>query len=269
MPAVAGEDHGTTRPALAVLDFQGNPTPNSHPIVCVFLLPDVAENELIEDLLIRSDPAPGPKESSKYQVPFSIAPDNRLFVITLSFLTAQMSTTLFVPLSTFLPYLSRESEGVPLGCHSQQVDVPWEEWGSHGSRMDMLPLVGSGWAWPCYVHGSRFVCPHAAVHSSRHRFIDVFDFNPVPIRRLVQTADGVDDPDELDTNFQLVLEPVTISASEIPLFADNVTTHLPYRLMRSREKVLFDAVMLTEDNLVTVTVRESRYFFGLHATFHV
>lgn len=239
---------------LVVADFHANHTPGSYTVVREFLLPPLAPWCSIGDMLIRSDPAPSYHGASTVaadsQVPFLTAPDNRLFVITCQL--GLDAIILFVPLSTFTSFLDKPTEVVSTLTGLPRSSVLWDHWGPHGSRMMEISAMED--VWVCYVYGSRCIRPRKPKHQGgrrRPRYIDVLDFNPLVVRRLTQKEE------ETCLRGQVVRQATTILAGEKSIFQEDVTTHLPYFITRTDEKVRFDAVMLTEENLVTVKVSKS------------
>ncbi|KAI0272083.1 hypothetical protein BGY98DRAFT_168578 [Russula aff. rugulosa BPL654] len=117
----------------------------------------------------------------------------------------------------------REKEGA---C---AVDVPWEEWGPHGTRFFVLAM---GFQWLRYVHGTRVVCP--VLQATGESRVEVLDFNvhasraPTAAEKLAATRMGIDTarPPE---GARFVCEPSVFAAETV--FANQVVTGLPYYSM--------------------------------------
>ncbi|KAH8112781.1 hypothetical protein DFH11DRAFT_1689697 [Phellopilus nigrolimitatus] len=329
MPARQGDQ----QPRLLILDIDQTAaiSPSGHPrsyaAICEFHFPELQQYADVEDILIHSDPAPYmhgryEKESSdldgvQQPVAFSIAPQNRVFVITMSVATVYDDAgdhrasevnhlAIFIPLSTFLPYIMspRETDLIPANLLDEEfffgdfentprrrIAVEWRDWLCGGARMLRVPSVQR--VWVCNVFGGRFVYALQAYdevvpHAARH--VAVLDFNGPAIRRdqaslhrevagdtqlninkerevecEVECADGVQERESRKklkggTLIEDVLEPGTLSAESCGIFEEDVTTYLPYRRTVLPEKVRFDGVMLTEDNIIFVNRRAPKEY---------
>ena len=166
-----------------------------------------------------------------------------------------------------------DSNGIPGAIRARRrcdggIAVPWEDWMQKGARALLVPTAER--VWVCNVYGSRYV--HAveprdldAPRMARH--VAVLDFNLDALRYeeekgisdLATESDGcweaeADDGKRRKAKVQIYDEPSTLPAMSCGIFDEDVTTSLPYRRTVLREKVKFDGVMLTEDNIVFVNV---------------
>jgi len=131
--------------------------------------------------------------------------------------------------------------------------------GAYGTRA--LRIRPPDDVWTRYVSGSRVVCSGRLADNvapqewnTRLQFIELYDFNPLRVRRAHQeSADGIA---LLDRNWQVEMEPTTIPNEDCSLFIEEVRTGLPYLKSLSKPIRRFDALMLSEDNIVVVRWRQ-------------
>jgi hypothetical protein len=234
-----------SRPVLLVYDFDNahgatfRLEDNEH--LCAFLFPDISRWTIPLTISIRSEPSPAWAPHPDMQVPFHIAPDQRLFVITFwaSLRGHLHSFVLFVPLSTFLSFVDQLEHG------GYQVD--WDHWGPRGTRM--IPGIGQSDVWVCYVFGMKFTVTGASADEMVAAVYKVYDFNQLAIRRVQTRA-------QLPVDGTTVVTQCTVLSPGV--FAEPVTTHLPYRSRtmvvapKGRQPTGFTAVMCSEDNIVAV-----------------
>ncbi|KAI0094795.1 hypothetical protein BDY19DRAFT_988597 [Irpex rosettiformis] len=196
---------------------------------------------------VRSDPSPRWQPSPDLKVPFFTSRNDRLFVVTLWVAEGGTIYTLllFVPLSTIMSRLkSRGSFGG---------EYVWDEWGPHGSRMMKAP-GGHSMIWVCYVFGQSFVSPWRTEDYTEvpvgAKAIRILDFNQLAVKKDV--AEG---PDHEPAVTEVVQNSSVLELGMILLHP--VRTYLPYRTKTIRvplhEDHAFNAVMLNEDTIVTVT----------------
>lgn len=241
---------GGTGHRLYVLDM-GHPSSEKIGLTanyfCSFAWPQFDAFTIPAELSIRSDPPPAWQPDPQAQVPFSIAHQHRLFIITSSVLTGDghISThDLFVSADTLLSHI----EALPAG--TLRHDINWEEWGLTGTRL-MWSSPSSDWV--CYVFGTKFV-----TLTSRNQLfpdtLEIWDFNQLAMRRDPESSEN---PASRDGIARHVYDSSVIKAGE---FLYDVRTSLPYRvtkrsLPRSFTQHSFTAVMCSEDNLILVDVR--------------
>lgn len=298
----------------------------SYAAICELHLPPLDPWSEVAGVLIRTDPPPhcfsindtGVFSSSfenacSTPVPFSVAPYNRLFVITLAVFPSleiarrprdeeYHSVAIFVPFSTFLPFISPNSNRVPevivpdtgptepkLRQPMRRNAVKWSDWIPNGTRMLILPSEEQ--VWVCNVFGSRYVYPLEPRNEDRPtsaRHFAVMDFNGTDIRKVQQQQQGPESSkspqitsskDELKdcqtthtgtqivgSDFDEALTEVntgsTIESDVYRIFTEDVTTNVPYRCTVSKQAFNFDGVMITEDNIVLVKVSTSRFLIS-------
>jgi hypothetical protein len=218
--------------------------------VCAFLYPTLDVSVTPIEILIRSDPGPIWTPHIDLQVPFHVSPNERLFVVTFwaSDGINTPSFVLFLPFSTLLLHL----DTVIPGTNSHMFE--WEDWGPEGTRL--MPSMGHSDIWVCYVFGMRFVAPHSATMgvSGQHSAIDVYDFNGLALRRIIS---GAQQP---VYGTEVIIEPTVISVVNHGIFAEDISTSLPYRIRtlslppKDGEAHKFTAAMCSEDSLITVGV---------------
>lgn len=150
------------------------------------------------------------------------------------------------------------------------IAVPWEDWMQKGSRALLVPTAER--VWVCNVFGSRYVHgvePRDFDAPRMARHVAILDFNVDALWRekaraaMASDADETAEDEEVDVNteekgrratLEIRDDPTTLEASSCGIFEEDVTTSLPYRRTVLREKMKFDGVMLTEDNIIFVNV---------------
>ncbi|KAL5520790.1 hypothetical protein ACEPAF_2793 [Sanghuangporus sanghuang] len=230
--------HGDHQPRLIIcdIDYTAALSPSGHPesyaAICEFHLPELKQYADVVDILIRTDPAPSSSsltsctryEPSGGLLPpppaFSTAPNNRLLVITMQIETVpddmgdhraseSLTLGLFVPLSTFLPFLSSvaEPEIIPVNSDSEEtlyfgnftarplrrIAVQAKNWltkkdgdGASGGGARALLVPGAENVWVCNVFGMRVAYalePRDVVAPLAPRHVAVLDFNADVLRR--------------------------------------------------------------------------------------
>ncbi|KAL5478455.1 hypothetical protein ACEPAI_2639 [Sanghuangporus weigelae] len=240
--------HGDHQPRLIIcnIDYTAALSPSGHPesyaAICEFHLPELKQYADVVDILIRTDPVPsssptscsssyssGAGKGSCYEpsgglLPpppaFSTAPSNRLFVISMQVETVpddmgdhraseSLTLGLFVPLSTFLPFLFSVTEPEIIRANSdseeslyfgdftarplRRIAVQAQDWlmkkdndgeGRGGARALLVP--GAENVWVCNVFGMRVAYalePRDAVAPLAPRHVAVLDFNADALRR--------------------------------------------------------------------------------------
>ncbi|TFY81128.1 hypothetical protein EWM64_g2883 [Hericium alpestre] len=142
-------------PILLVYDFKAmSPEPadpKDAPYVCQFFLPELDDHAVAAYMLIRSDPAPQWSPSPDLHVPFHIAHDHRLFVLSLLVIVRgdMEAFDCFIPSSTIMAFVKEAEEG------GLSVDATWDEWGPTGSLLYRVPVQQP--VFVCYVFGMRYV----------------------------------------------------------------------------------------------------------------
>ncbi|CCM05194.1 uncharacterized protein FIBRA_07403 [Fibroporia radiculosa] len=224
-----------SEPELVVIDFL-QPHPEKIDIwdmafACTFHYPRLAPRALPLAFSIRSDPAPlWPSRDS--QVPFYTARTDRLLVLTFWVAEADQIRTilLFTLASTILSHVNAVQD-------MARQRFSWEQWGPEGSCM-MSNLFGHSSVWVCYVFGTRFVARGGP------REIKVYDFNVLPYERRMAQSDvkGRGDGKRKACVFR-----------EGETFEGEVATALPYHMRSLSVEEDFEAVMVSEDSLITLT----------------
>ena len=260
--------------------------PNSYVATAEFYFPPFHDCASLGDVYIYSDPPPcslseldartkdkNADSSVNDSVPFTIGALDRLFAIKIAiFIHGYRRITMahlgiFVPLSTFIPYLlypklsavirgevPSDEETRVLECARDEITIKWEDWIPSGTRILTLPNDNGGWV--CDVYGMKFV--HAEKTSHNPKRVIVLDFNSPDVLRNLLRGEGKGECGKEEVEDQTlysedVIETTTIDARGY-IFAVNVTTGVPYRATCSKEKFSFERVMITEDNVVFVKV---------------
>ena len=196
---------------------------------------------------IRSDPAPGWQPNPELKVPFYTSRNDRLFAITLWVAEgANISTlVLFVPNSTITSRLRSST--------AQRKEFSWEEWGPRGSRMVIAPS-GHSVIWVCYIFGQSFISPWRTEEDDTPpvgpKAIQILDFDRLAVKKDVTEGRAFGHPVTKTVRGTTVID--------IPyILRRPVRTTLPYREKTIRVPThcdhTFNAVMLSEDSIVTVT----------------
>jgi len=216
---------------------------------CAFAWPQFSPWSSLVSFSIRSDPSPTWEPNPEAQLPFSVAHQHRLFIITSWVLTVdghEPSYDLFVSADTLLSHIEA------LSTDTSQHIIGWDEWGPTGTRLLPSPFPPSPWV--CYVFGTRF----ATFDSPRTRlYLEVRDFNQLAMKRAAGSSKDLISQDEVA---QHVYEPTVVKAG---VFKNDVRTNLPYRitrrtLPRPSTQWFLSAVMCSEDSLILVDVRMLR-----------
>ncbi|KAI0631501.1 hypothetical protein C8Q77DRAFT_140759 [Trametes polyzona] len=227
--------------------------------LCAFHYPALADNFATISMSIRSDPAPNWRPAPALRVPFHVAREQRLFVITLWAVEGNMHILPFislVPSATFLRCIET------LAPDETGRVFEWSEWGPEGSRLLAAPPTHPS-VWVCYVYGSTFAM---SVRQGAQRIILTFDFSPLGVRRAraleeaeAKAATAADPGQQPETSTEKVVVVVKDEALFNPagIFKEGVHTSLPYVMRRTgpfsaEGEGHFDAVMISEDSLVMV-----------------
>lgn len=264
-------------PKLAVVDFaQSTAAGEPQNILAMseitfFGCPAFCDSAGIVEFGVRADPAPAWRPDAQSNLPFHLSRNNRIYVVTLWIQVAVNVlphwVNIFVPSKTLISALEDFSK---VRKDSDDLTIPWERWGPHGTRLLMSNVPQSS-VWVCYVYGTRYVAlePHQA--GKDKVWCRVFDFNDLPTRRGVLDVK----PDNIITqdhrrgmispwiSEEVVYQagPLTVEASRI--FKNDVTTSLPFRwksvelnFSATQRKC---AVMCSEDNVIVMDVRTECY----------
>ncbi|PFH54809.1 hypothetical protein AMATHDRAFT_134646 [Amanita thiersii Skay4041] len=244
-------------PSLMVVDFIAEP-PDLRDLdelenVYTFCFPPLANNIDVLHINIRSDPAPGWAPDRSLSVPFFLARDCRLYVITLLVHTGDNLATevVFCVLGNTFRSLIR---GVSSNQATTQFD--WMTWGPDGSRMVIPPFPHSQ-TWVCYVYGTRYVTFRPSRHHSG--YVYVFDFNQYAVRRHqdgmgatgISEVEGEEAPNERQL---CVTSATVIEAGKI--FRDEVETRLGYLVkavaLPRDTRLSLRWAMCSEDSIIVV-----------------
>lgn len=219
--------------------------------LCTFLYPALSEDAIPVSISVRSDPAPNWKPHPDIDVPFSVATRDRLFVVVLWIAQGVVHIfpmLFFIPSSTFLSHIDT------LSPEDHGRSFQWETWGPTGTRLLPAPPAHTS-TWVCYIYGMKFA---TVMRSRTQKVITVYDFNQLDFRRTMASGDY---PEEEKSTFVTQL-----SGFRNGVFTQDVITSLPYRARRtdpfeSEHGGDFDAVMIGEDSLITVSSVRVLFFF--------
>jgi hypothetical protein len=267
--------------------------------VCEFHFPVLRSGAKILKTEIRSDPPPSAfpngnvhysRFSKQIGVPFSVAPENRTFVVTISALAdhdvnlgRMVAFRLFVPLSTFMHHVEEstssiidvvapgeDGDNLPDTLPRRKIAKEWSQWGPNGSRAFsfMSPELDQNTA--SYVYGSRFATRYPPANTSATQ-VQLLDFNQASLRKYAEPA-SVEDLDTFiapcpcekiryrflpktstavsKSHTRIVTEPSILYADSMGVFMDDLETRLPYRETMLTLTIEVCAVMISEDCLV-------------------
>ncbi|KAJ3550285.1 hypothetical protein NMY22_g566 [Coprinellus aureogranulatus] len=252
-------------PTLAIVDFTQTHRPQhiTRTKAITLWYPPLSDNVTMVSFEIRSDPAPLWQPDPSSNVPFHLAPKNRVYVVSIWVVAEGENIprllVLFVPSRTLTSMINNYEEELK---SSDGVYVTWANWGPDGTRMIMSPVPHSG-AWVCYVHGTRYVALEAHQRGMEKVWCRVYDFNDLPIRRgqtEVDQENVIAEDQEISAQIcdTVVYQvgPMTIKGGRI--FQDDVTTSLPFRWKSVELDILASerncAIMCSEDNIIVVDV---------------
>ncbi|OJT10824.1 hypothetical protein TRAPUB_12693 [Trametes pubescens] len=226
--------------------------------LCAFHYPPLADNFATISMSIRSDPAPNWKPSPSLKVPFHVAHQDRLFVITLWVVEGNMHIMPFislVPSTTFMTSIDTIAPG-----ETGRV-FEWSEWGPAGSRLIPAPPTHTS-VWVCYVYGMMFAM---SIRQGSQRIILALDFNPHSVGRVLarEAREAAESPETTPEERAAVQESAISVTDErlfrpANIFREEVRTSLPHVMRKTRPfsaegEGHFDAVMVSEDSLVMVS----------------
>ncbi|KAG2350184.1 hypothetical protein BDR05DRAFT_954285 [Suillus weaverae] len=205
---------------------------------CAFLWPEFDFWTSPMTISIRSDPSPAWQHNPEARLPFSTAPGERLFIITVSLVNNGRiaSYNMFVSADTLLSHIETLPMEVP--CR----EIKWDEWGSTGTRL--MRSLSQPSPWVCYVFGTKFVSLAEPTHTSPQT-LEIWDFNQLAMKRDAKVQGGTSNH----------VRGTTVICN---VFANEIHTSLPYRVIkrtlppRSSPEPFFAAVMCSEDNIILV-----------------
>jgi hypothetical protein len=205
---------------------------------CAFLWPKFDFWTSLLTFSIRADPSPVWQPNPEVQLPFSTAPGDRLFIMTVSLVNNGRiaSFDMFVPAKTLLSHI----EALPTEVRSHEIE--WDKWGPIGTRL--MQSLSHPSPWVCYVFGTKFASLVEPTHISPQT-LEIRDFNQLAMKRDAKVHGGISHHVHDTTVIRKV-------------FADEIHTSLPYRVVkrtlppRSSPEPFFAAAMCSEDSLILV-----------------
>ncbi|KAH7907929.1 hypothetical protein BJ138DRAFT_1128806 [Hygrophoropsis aurantiaca] len=247
---ISSDDEELQSFSLAVLSVSQSPNTatsiNDLDYICALQYPTV--NVDIQSVIIRSEPAPGWVPHASLAVPFFSSLKNRLFVLTTVFdvsnNTGSNTAVLFIPLSTILSQ-------VQAAAGPSRSVIPWSSWGPHGTRMIARRPSET---WVCYSFGMKFIQMLPWVQQRRAR---IYDFN-----QYARTSTPVDGTQDGKPTWKKLAKSQKIN-EQMPIFQDDIITYLPGRVAEVHlpSSSTYEAVMLSEDNIVAVSSTLRRYTY--------
>ncbi|EAU92699.2 hypothetical protein CC1G_01744 [Coprinopsis cinerea okayama7 len=273
LPDLDEDDQNFAEPTLTVVNFmkEGNEKKNFDQLKTTisFRYPPLNRDLFIPVAFeVRSDPSPPWEPRFDVNVPFHLAKNHRVYIVSLWVQVSEgiQCLMMFVPLTTFMKHL----EQAPLEKEENRIRI-WDEWGPTGTRLMISPHSHSH-VWVCYVYGTRYVALESHNVLRRDELLcRTYDFNQPGLRRALRTADesqivreeGVGEEIKTSTETIYQLAPTVIPEGDI--FAREVRTSLPYRWrsiplgdVAGRLQTSY-SVMCTEDNLIVIDQRNNEY----------
>lgn len=221
--------------------------------LCAFVYPECYPWAHPLSFLIRSDPCTDWSPHPSIQVPFSIGPGPRLYIVTIWVMQGDEISPidLFVLSDTLLDHVDT------LGKGRTGYDFEWSEWGPAGTRM--IAQAPHSHVWVCYVFGTRFSSIVGGGREDRDsRTLEVWDFNQLGIRRDIRRERGEACEVEWHVGDTSVLSR--------RVFVEEVRTGLPYRVFRRKlagpleGEPMFTEAMCSEDSVILVDVSHFRCY---------
>lgn len=223
--------------------------------ICTFLLPQVRDQSslLTTEINISGDQSCLWTPSSSLKVPFFTSHKNKVLGITYTSEgeSHPVSFVLFVSVSTILKHIHAIRTG-----ESDCDIIPWDEWGVCGARFHDPGYTPSP-TWVRCAYGQEYVLGDSYLSRGCER-VRMYDFNSLSLKRALSSTDGSE-------RNGIITDTTRIEAG---VFAFPVLSSLPCQvrtvLLPSRGNgdflSVYNAIMLTEDALVAVSVRQSSWF---------
>ncbi|KAI0788515.1 hypothetical protein C8Q75DRAFT_768748 [Abortiporus biennis] len=249
-------DDSEVEPVLGVIDFTEASNVRT-PIkdigfLCLFRFPLMRSWAAPLAVHLRSDPAPSWKPHPDLQVPFHVAREDRLYVVTawIAEGVAVKTLVLFLPSQTIFKHLKALTPEEKGRC------LNWDEWGPTGSRLLTAPFNHSA-TWVCYVHGMAFASVWRSPMVGDERYLQIYDFNPLAVKKfradLKEGGDYKEDEEDPRITTVIIDEPAHLP-SAANLFINPVVTTLPFLWKKFPvDDTRFVAVMLSEDSVIMVS----------------
>ncbi|KAG6381041.1 hypothetical protein JVT61DRAFT_5437 [Boletus reticuloceps] len=224
--------------------------------LCAFLYPACYPWVHPLRFLIRSDPCTDWTPHPSVQVPFSIGPGPRLYIVTIWIMQGEEISPidLFVLSDTLLDHIGTLRKG------ETRRDFEWSEWGPAGTRM--MAQVPHSHVWVCYVFGTRFSSITGGGRENRHResrMLEVWDFNQLGIRRDIGREGSGAEWSEVEWHVG------DTSVLRGKVFLGEVRTRLPYRVFRRKlaapleGEPAFTEALCSEDSIILVDAQERHF----------
>lgn len=204
-----------------------------------FHMPTCIEDETaIFHMELLCEPGPLYKPSPSLSSPFHVARGERLIVLIVHVVDergmGEDYPINFYMLSSRLLACLKD----PDQPDSEEVQIPWADWGRHCRAIHSSVLAGGSF-WPCAVYGTKHVIEEDGQAT-------IYDFNQASVHSLLSSGG---DPESLGCV-------VPSNDLENNLFEETVTTSLPYRKIKTGLKMAeHDCPMFGEDSFMIVEVR--------------
>ncbi|KAE9402526.1 hypothetical protein BT96DRAFT_991162 [Gymnopus androsaceus JB14] len=258
------------RVELLVVDFeQEGPVRQACPDVTHGLklpLPAFEGSVHLDFLTTKSYPPPSWAPFSDLDVPFHIAQEERLLVMSLW----MRKNTLVDHLILVVPHCTLLSRIDLSGPILNSSPLAWDAWGPTGSRMMHYRPNQDSDSPACDIYGTKYLISEC--RSSKF-IVHLFDFNQCALKSAISKGHKISEMDIFDITMGslecdsslCVTAPSIFQAGDI--FREEVRTYLPYRWMAKEISVTSSSAcgtMFSEDSIIVVYFDESTDTGGYH-----
>lgn len=224
---------------LDIHDFNTDP----YYCLCSFLFPIELEHEWLGiELDISGDLSSQWAPHPSLGVPFYTSHKAKLFAIT--YRSAHPPFTLLLPLSTVLSHVyAIQTDRTCIVAISR--DIPWELWGSNGTRLAQLTHLSYTWIRRAF--GQQFVQgARTALDPVHFEVVRLYDLNQWSLKHALSSVNAGD-----KHNTQILLKATALDGDN---FSPPITTSFPCRIRFVELKLDFQAMMMHEDGFIAVSV---------------
>ncbi|KIL67022.1 hypothetical protein M378DRAFT_159984 [Amanita muscaria Koide BX008] len=249
-------------PYLVAIDFLAEP-PERRGLdelenYFIFRFPDISHSSSVDGITVQPNPRSIWGADSNPSVPFSLVPQNRLFVVHLHSNNIDENLYFAILEASFLSLIKT-------GLRVNNNSFGWSMWGPEHSRA--LPNYPNFPAWLVPSYGTRFAMKRHLPHG--RIFVDVYDFNQLRCLTNKKQNGDLETPENVNVseNSEMiegrqvcVLAPTRFKAN---IFRDEVDTRLGYRVtswsVPGNANERFISAICSEDAIIIQDVTNEMY----------